>query len=414
MLIASGLTACREEAGTPRDDTIQLSVFWWGGQQRAERTEQALQLYSARHPKVTFRVTWQGEAGYYERLAAEATGGNAPDLFQIDDSLLTEYAQRRIVLDLTDFVQRKQIDLSGLPPGLVQDSQIGGRTVAVAAGEATPALAYNKTLLDQLGMPEPKPGMSYQEFVSWSSRVTELSNGRVAGTSDPSAQQMALWLWLRAQGKEFYQSRQLGFSAVDLTRWFELWRAARRDRATPSAAVTQGANSGVVARQLIATGKATTSFIWSRQLVELQTYTSDELGLIPYPGNPRAHWPQASMYWAGFRGTRHPDAVADVINFLTNDPEAGRLLGAERGFSANLAVRAVVQRSPTERGGKTAAAFEARMLELFGPTPVPPPKGHARVRELLINAAEDVQFGRTTSGLAAARFVRQANVALAN
>jgi multiple sugar transport system substrate-binding protein len=411
MLFTGGLTACREQAVTPRDDAIQLSVFWWGGQQRAERTEQALRLYSARHPKVTFRVTWQGEAGYYDRLATQATGGNAPDLFQIDDSFLTEYAQRRILLDLTDFVQRKQIDLGGLPLGLVQDSQVGGRTVAVAAAEVTPALAYNRTLLDQLGVPEPKPETSYEEFVFWASRVTKRSNGRVAGTSDPSAQQMALWLWLRTQGKEFYQGRQLGFTASDLNRWFELWRAAWTDRATPSAAVTQGANSGIVARQLIATGKAATSFIWSSQLAELQTYTSDELGVIAYPGNPRAQWPKASMYWAGFRGTRHPDAVAELINFLTNDPEAGRLLGAERGFSANLAVRAVVQRSPTERGGKTAAVFEAKM---FGPAPAPAPKGHARVRELLIDAAEDVQFGRATDELAAAKFVRQANVALAN
>ncbi|MFD0821808.1 ABC transporter substrate-binding protein, partial [Micromonospora zhanjiangensis] len=375
LLLSGGLTGCQESFADPDTDTVQLSVFWWGDQQRADRTEQALRRYSARHPKVGFRVTWQGAGGYYDRLATEATGGNAPDLFQIDDDFLTEYAQRRITLDLTDQVKRRRVDLGGLPPGLARAGEVGGRTVAVAAGEATPALAYDKTVLDGLGVAEPRPGMSYQEFVAWAAEVTRRSGGQVAGASDPAAQQMALWLWLRAQGKEFYTDRQLGFGVPDLTRWFEIWRRARSDRATPSATVTQGANSGMVARQLIATGKAVTSFIRSDQLVELQSYTSDELGVVAYPGNPKAQWPQATMYWAGFRGTRYPDIVADVINFLVNDPEAGRILGTDRGFSPNTSVRAVVARTPVERGGRAAAAYESRMSTLFGPAPQAPPRG---------------------------------------
>ncbi|HWJ67586.1 MAG TPA: hypothetical protein VNT31_12990, partial [Nocardioides sp.] len=88
-LLAAGLSGCGPEEDAAVDDgPIELSVFWWGGARRAEATEKALRLYSQQNPRVSFRVTWQGLTGYYDRLATQATGGNVPDLFQIDDTLL--------------------------------------------------------------------------------------------------------------------------------------------------------------------------------------------------------------------------------------------------------------------------------------------------------------------------------------
>lgn len=116
LLLSSALTACDGSSDTATEEPIRLSIFWWGGDKRAELTERALKLYSSRHPEVTFQVTWQGNTGYYERLSSQAAGGNPPDLFQIDDNYLTEYAEREIVLDLSDYVRSERLDLTGLPP----------------------------------------------------------------------------------------------------------------------------------------------------------------------------------------------------------------------------------------------------------------------------------------------------------
>ena len=102
LLASGGLAGCSDGAATStQDGPVELSVFWWGGTKRAELTEKALRLYSDRNPRVTFRVTWQGADGYYDRLATQAGGGNVPDLIQIDDAMLTEYTQRQVILDLT-------------------------------------------------------------------------------------------------------------------------------------------------------------------------------------------------------------------------------------------------------------------------------------------------------------------------
>ncbi|MET8254462.1 extracellular solute-binding protein [Micromonospora sp. NPDC005197] len=414
LLATGGLAGCSDGADTStQDGPIELSVFWWGGTKRAELTEKVLRLYSQRNPRVSFRITWQGADGYYERLATQAAGGNVPDLIQLDDAMLTEYTERQIALDLTEATADHRLDLRGLPEGLIRYGTVDGRTMAVAAGQTLAAVVFNRDLLRELRVPEPRGGMSWVDYLAWAQQVTEASDGQVAGTMDASGDYRALWLWLRSQGGEFYRGRQLGFGAEELIAWFELWQRARTGRATPGAALVDQADSGEPARQLVVTGLTAASFAWSHQLPELQRLTDSELGVVGFPGPPGAQWARASMYWAGFRGTRHADTVADVINFLTTNGEAGTVLGHERGLNASLAVRRYTEGSITDPAQQRAAAFGASIADQLGPAPAPPPKGHPKVRSLLVTAAESLRARRAGTRAATSRFLAQANAALA-
>ncbi|WFE57858.1 extracellular solute-binding protein [Micromonospora sp. WMMD712] len=415
-LAATGLAGCggREDDRPVEDGPVELSVFWYGTAARAETTEKALRLYSSRNNLVSFRVTWQGLPGYYDRLATQAAGGNVPDLIQVDDTVLAEYARREILLDLGGYVTDERLDLRGLPPELARYGEVDGRTVAVAAAQTTAALVYNRSLLRRLGVAEPRTGMSWPAYVDWAARVTRAADGRVAGTMDPSGDHRALWLWLRSGGTELYRGRQLGFGATELVDWFELWQNARARQATPSAALVDQADGGEPGRQLVVTGHTAASFAWAHQFPEFRRQTRDELALAAFPGPPAAQWPRASMYWAGFRGTRHPALVADVIQFLTNNMDAGLALGHERGVSPNLAIRRYVRESLADPGQQAAAALAEAVADQLGPAPGPPPKGHARVRALLVETAEGVRSGRAGTRAAATRFVAQAEAALAS
>ena len=132
-----------------------------------------------------------------------------------------------------------------------------------------------------------------------------------------------------------------------------------------------------------------------------------------YPGTTVAQWPRASMYWAAFRGTRHPGVVVDVLNFLTTNVAAGRVLGFERGLNASIPVRRFVQEGITDPAQKRVAALGTALDDLLGPAPAPPPKGHAKVRTLLVAAAESIRAGRSGARAATSRYMAQANATLA-
>jgi multiple sugar transport system substrate-binding protein len=120
------------------------------------------------------------------------------------------------------------------------------------------------------------------------------------------------------------------------------------------------------------------------------------------------------MYFSGYRGTKHKDVVADVINFFVNDPDAAKAMGTDRGLTSNLDLRKVVDDSLTDTNMKASVAFEAQITPKFGPAPAPPPKGHAKIKTQLVTSAESVQFGKATASAAAQDFVTQANNALSS
>jgi multiple sugar transport system substrate-binding protein len=142
--LALGAAACGgdDESSDP-NAKVELSVFWWGAEGRAALTEQALALYTKKNPNVTFKKTWQANQGYFDKLATLTAGGNAPDLFQIDDNYIAEYAGRNVTLDLTPYAGDGRLDLGKFPPGLRDYGTVDGKLAGVASGENTQGLVFN-------------------------------------------------------------------------------------------------------------------------------------------------------------------------------------------------------------------------------------------------------------------------------
>lgn len=403
--------ACGDDAGDDANGRVKLSIFWWGGEARAKLTEQVLALYTKRHPNVTFEKTWQANQGYFDKLATLTAGGDPPDLFQIDDNFLAEYAARDTTLDLASYRDSGKLDVSTFPKSLLEYGVVDGKLVGVAAGENTQGLVYNKTLLAKHGLPEPTTGMTWEEHIAWAAEVTKKTG--IPGTQDPSADYKALWVWLRQRGKDLYRGKELGFTTEDVTAWFELWKRARDAGATPTPDVIHEGNSSDITKQLVVTGKAATSWVWVNQMPDLKKNTRDELGVVAYPGDPSAQWARAAMYWSVFRGSEHKDVAVDVINFLVNDPEAVALLGTDRGLPSNMELRATVSETTTDPAMKQSIQVESDLAQKFGPAPQVPIKGHSKIKSELIKAAENAQYGRATPAEAAAQFVAASEAAIA-
>jgi pectin-derived oligosaccharide transport system substrate-binding protein len=259
-------------------------------------------------------------------------------------------------------------------------------------------------------LPEPKTGQSWEDHISWAANVTQVTG--TPGTMDPSGSYQALWVWLRQRGKNLYSGKQLGFDESDVTAWFELWKGARDRKATPTADVIHEGNATDITKQLVATGKAGTSWVWVNQMPELKKATKNDLGVVAFPGDTKGQWARASMYFSVYRGSKSKDVAVDVINFLANDPEAGAVLGTERGLPSNLDIRAAVAGTTKDPAMKQSIAVENDLGKLFGEPPPVPLKGHSKVRTELVKAAENCQFNRATPAASAAAFVTACKAAI--
>jgi multiple sugar transport system substrate-binding protein len=409
--LLAATSACGGGDDSSSSDKVELSFMWWGAQTRADLTTKALANYTAKHPNVTFKTTWQANQGYYDKLATLLAGGNAPDIFQIDDQYLTDYASRGVTLDLTPYTQDKKLDVSKFPKSLYQYGLVDGKLAAMSFGENTQGLVWNQTLLDKYRLPAPKTGMSWDDFITWAANVSKTT--KIPGTQDPSGTYQALWVWLRQNGADFYKGNQLGFDESHIATWFQLWADARAKGACPTPDVIHAGNDSSIDKQLVVTGKADTSWVWVNQMPDLKKNTKDTLGVMAYPGDPSAQWARASMYFAVYRASKRKDAAVDVINFLANDPDAGRILGTDRGLPSNLDIRTQVAQEVTDPNMKQTLTVQNELEGKFGPnSPAVPPKGNAKVRTELTRIAEEVIYGKATVQKGAAEFLTSAKAAI--
>jgi len=409
LVLPAGLAACNKS--DPASNTITLNMFYWGGQARADLTDKALALYKTKHPNVTVKASWQANQGYFDKLATLVAGNDAPCVYQVDDNYLADYADR-VALDLTPYTSNGKLSVTKFPASLKDYGTVNGKLSGVAFGENTPGMVYSKTKVESLKIEEPQTGWTWEKLITWATDATTKAGGKYYGTMDPSADYKAFWMWIRQSGKQLYNGSDLGFAKEDLVKWFDMWKGARDAKAAPPADILAVANAGDVTKQLVVTGEAITSFLWANQMPELAKNTKDTLGVVAYPGNPSAQWARASMYLSVFKGCANKDQAVDLINFLVNDVEAGKILGTERGLPSNLDVRAAVEQTVTDANMKTSIAFENTISAQFGQAPPVPPKGHSTVRTELRKAAESVQFGKATSAQAADAFWAAATAAL--
>jgi len=413
-LAAAPLLAATSACGggsTSSSKTTEVSFFWWGAQGRADLTDKALALYTQKHPTVTFKKTWQANQGYYDKLATLTAGGNAPDIFQIDDNYIAEYASRNVTLDLTPYKDGGKLDVSKFSESLWKYGVVDGKMAGLSFGENTQGLVWDKTLLDKFKLPSPQTGMSWDDFIAWAANVSKVT--QVPGTQDPSAVYQALWVYLRQNGADLYNGKVLAFDQSHMTKWFQLWKGARDKGATPTPDVIHEGNATDISKQLVVTGKADTSWVWVNQMPELKKSTKDDLGVMAYPGDPSAQWARASMYFSVFRGSPRKDIAVDVINFLANDPDAGKILGTDRGLPSNLDIRKLVESTTADPNMKQTISVQNELGAKFGPSsPGVPPKGHSKVKSELVRIAEEIVYGRQTPEQGAAAFVTAAKAAI--
>jgi multiple sugar transport system substrate-binding protein len=107
LMLTGGLAACgvkNEEQTAPtapsgKDNStvagqtpVKLRILWWGSQARHDVTLKVLDLYTVKHPNVTFEPEYQGFDGYLDKLSTQAAAKNAPDVFQMDAAWFNDWA----------------------------------------------------------------------------------------------------------------------------------------------------------------------------------------------------------------------------------------------------------------------------------------------------------------------------------
>ena len=118
-----------------------------------------------------------------------------------------------------------------------------------------------------------------------------------------------------------------------------------------------------------------------------------------------------SQFWSVAATTKYPDETVKLLSFFVADPDAGKLLGVERGIPASSLVREAV--APTlDDMGKRMLDYVSFISDKVSDLPPPPPRGAGEVLAVLVRTNQSVGFKRLTPAQAGKQFLTEVTDAL--
>ncbi|MFG1689134.1 ABC transporter substrate-binding protein [Nonomuraea sp. NPDC049269] len=381
-----------------------LQFAWWGSTARHTATQKAIDAFKKKKPGVQIKTQFSGWDGYWEKLATQTAGGNAPDVIQMDYSYLGEYARRGSLLDLGPYVG-KGLDLSGFEPDVVNAGKINGKQYAVNFGINSMALIVNKSLAAERGVEIPDT-FTWPEY---GELAKKLAGKGVFGTEDGAQDGGALENWLLERGKMFFTpDGKLAYDENDLKEWFTFWDGLRKAGAATPPDV-QATALGDVQNSLVATRKAVMDFAWSNQLTAYMSLTKDEIGIHAFPtGDKPGQYYKPSMLLTVSAGSKAKDDAVALVNALVSDVDVAAQLGSERGIPPAAAIRTAL-RPKTSPSEQLVYGYIDSIKDKVGPLPPPQPLGAGELHnKVLMNINQQIGFGKLTIDQGVSRFFEEA------
>ena len=397
--VASSAGRARAQAAATR-----LRMTWWGGADRAKRTNDAVAAYVKRNPNVRVDTDTVGWGDYWTRLATQVAGGNAPDLIQMDYRYMFEYARRNTLRPLDDLIP-DPLAIADFGESNLGTGRVDGKLYAVPMGINSTAMFFDRTAIEGLGLKVPDLTLDWARFAELAVAITRGANRRgYFGVQDAGYVEPAFEVFVRQRGKRLYDDAgKLAFARDDVADWFDYWDKLRKAGGAVPGEI-QALDKGTPENSVLTTGRAAIVFAHSNQLVAWQGLNKNKLGMTGSPrgGRPGQYY-KPTMQLSIATGAAAPREVAKLITYLLADPEAGAILQVERGIPPSPTMRRAIL-GELDDMAKAQLEYISAIGDSVSPIPPPPPKGAGEIEQLLRRIYEKVSLGQATVPQAATEF----------
>jgi len=414
--LALGASACGPNSGTSSgsDGSRGLRFSWWGNDDRAEVTERALEAFTAAHPEIPVAGEWGGFDGYFDKIATQVAGGGAPHAFQLNEWTLREYADRGALADLAEH----GFSDAAWDPGANTSGQVDGKVFGASAGIGLQAVALNPAFFEEAGVEIPDDTTwTWQQYHELARELSQASAEGSYGTTYQAGDQITFGYAMAQLGAHLFDGETVAAGAAQAEEWFALWAAMTQDGTVPPPSESLENSTAEPGETLMGQGKAAMQILPVNLAVEYEKPLGAELRLLRIPtqsGHPQdlGMWYRPSMFYCASAQSDSPADATTLIDFLLNDPAAGKILLADRGVPPNAEIREAISAELPDAAARMVAYTEACAPDL-AEAPEPPPVGAAGYPQILGRYAEDVLFGRTDPAAAAQGFLDELTAELA-
>lgn len=426
MLAATSLAGCggrstesistSEATNGTTGDQVEIRFSWWGNEARHEATLQAIDAYEAQNPGVKIVAEYSSYDGYQDKLMAQVSGGNAPDIFTCTAEWYPALYKANAMCALDD-----KVDWSNYDEATLESCSYNGNIYGACVSQNAYGVYYNKTLAEQYGVEIPEGDYTWDDFVKLLEEAYVKSDGAVYGMSDPRAVggvvQFFGYTYLQKPEPYMWDNEKLTITAEDMTAYLKFIENMPEGCLLPpdeSFGVDTFTASPVAQEQTMFELGSIGSF------APVQAQTQDELGIMQLPVGPNgevANESRPGLILSVYQNSKVADEAAKFIDWFVNSTEAAKILKMTRGVLPTSVQRKALMEdtsilSPTDIAIMDAVnkAFESN-LHTFLPGPV----GADQVRDTTAKLiGQEHAFGQLTAEEAGEKFMVEAEKVLSS
>ena len=401
------------------NEPITIRIAWWGDTVRHERYNKIMDAFQAEYPWITVEREYGTWNDYWDKLATQVAGGNAPDVMGMHQQFAADYVARGVTLPLEQYITDGVIDVSKMTEGTLEGCKYDGKIVMLPMGITVSTVLLNKTLCDQLGVAIPAYGepwtLSKFAEIAKDFRAKAEAAGVDAYFINDTFDIITFQSWIaRPQGKDLYTADgKLAFEASDVATWYSFWNDLRQAGAMPEAEEVIEDNTLTLEQKAFTNGKRGAFIVPVNQLYLYQTAMPDtELVpmMIPTDDNgvsgaylEGAHWAISSSI-----DKAHQDAAALMINFLENSEGCWQYMLMDQGVPASSAMAEYI--APLlDASNQTAINFVGMVSAIVDRGFPYPPAGATEIKAAFQENQEYTMFGYSSCEDAAKAFYDAAN-----
>jgi multiple sugar transport system substrate-binding protein len=416
---ASGGSSSSTSSGSASQITsASLQMGWWGGADRAKRTQQVMDLFKQKHPDWTLAGQSTSFGDYWTKMNTQAAAGGLPDVMQMDMAYIGRYVQSKQLLALDKY--RDTFDVGDFDKNQLAQGTVNGKLYGISLGGNIGATMYNRSAIERAGLTPPAQDLTWESLATYLSNLGKKLPAGMYPIDDPgfSIGVIAPFeIWVRQRRQELWtKDGKPAFKSNDVQDWFQFWSDLRKNKlVVPADVAAAAAQNGTPAASTIATGKSVFLITWSNFIGQYQLLMKDTVGMTRDPaggtGTVVGDYVKASQLFSVPSTSKSPAAAAQFIAFFVHDPDAARILGVERGVPGAARTRSSAE--PTlQVPDKAQITYFDDLSKRTRPKTVLDPAGTGDVSTALTNAWQSIALSNVSVADATRKFMEDAARAL--
>jgi multiple sugar transport system substrate-binding protein len=200
LVAAAVALTCGGCGRNPARGRVLIRFSIWGAATDFRQWLGTVQRFNESQRRAWVELELVQGAGYENKMLSMLVGNCAPDVMAFTDKPFIQFAQYGVFEDLGPYLERdREIRKSDFFPQFLKAFTYRGRQLGLPWDGHTVLIYYNKDLFAREGLPEPKAGWTWGDFVSVAKALTKDTDGdgRIDqfGFIAPSWLNELVWIW---------------------------------------------------------------------------------------------------------------------------------------------------------------------------------------------------------------------------